>query len=114
MGLAQFCLYSLFFFLTPSAALIAMPNKRKLIMMAVATNIILFAFALWLFPQISRDSLAFGTLMRDLYCYLVLAISIITGCVIKAIELKKWLFIPASLISVLAVNSLAAIYSVYG
>ena len=113
MGLTQFCLYSLFFFLTPSVALIAMPNKRRLIMMAVWVNLILLVFALWLFPQINRNSLAFGTLMRDLYCYLVLVISIVTGCVIKAVELRKWLFIPASLVSVVAVSTFAVIYSIY-
>lgn len=114
MGLLPFCLRSLFFFLAPSAALMAMSNKRKLLMMAIITNLILFAFALWLFPQINRDSLAFGTLMRDLYCYLVLAISVVTGCVVKAIELKTWRFIPATLITVLVVNSVAVIYSIYG
>ena len=104
MGFVPFCVASLFFFMTPSLMLLSVSNKWRFLGANSLVNLVLFSYALWLFPQISRESLAFSTLLFDVYCYLVLSVGIVAGSVIKAIELKVWMFIPLTFTCLVAIN----------
>lgn len=111
MALLPFCFWSAFFFMVPSLALLSISGKRWFIYAISLANLVLLGFAVWLFPQISRESLAFSALMFNLYCYLVLLLGIVIGSVVKAIEMKAYLFIPFIFLSVLIVNVTAILYS---
>lgn len=71
MGFVPFCFASLFFFMTPSLMLLSVSSKRRFLGANGLVSLILFSYALWLFPQISRESLAFSTLLSGVvgwYC----------------------------------------------
>jgi hypothetical protein len=111
MGFVQFCLASFFFFMTPSVILLYSADRRGLMFVTLAACAVAIGYAMWLFPQLSRESLAFSSLLFDLYCYLVLLIGITVGATLKAIELKFIVFIPLLFILLLIVNLTAMIAS---